>query len=103
MRPHEALQQRTPAEVYRVSTRRPTPRTIGGFSEGCRLVRVNGHGDIHADGWKAYVNRALSHYTVGLEFREAEVRVWFFDVLQGAFDPRTQQSVEPIAPLSERK
>jgi hypothetical protein len=48
------------------------------------MVRVNGHGNIHADGWKAYVNHALSHYTVGLEFREQEVRVWFFDVLPGA-------------------
>jgi len=47
VRPHEALQQRTPAEVYRVSTRRPTPRTMGGFPEGCRMVRVNGHGNIH--------------------------------------------------------
>jgi hypothetical protein len=75
VRPHEALQQPTPAEVYRVSTRRPTPRTIGGFPEGCRMVRVNGHGNIHADAWKAYVNHALSHYTVGLEFREQEVRV----------------------------
>jgi putative transposase len=103
VRPHEALQQRTPAEVYRVSTRRPTPRTIGGFPEGCRMVRVNGHGNIHADGWKAYVNHALAQYTVGLEFRDPEVRVWFFDVLLGAFDPRTQQSVEPIAPPSERK
>lgn len=102
VRPHEALQQRTPAEVYRVSTRRPTPRTIGGFPEGCRMVRVNGHGNIHADGWRAYVNHALSHYTVGLEFRDHEVRVWFFDVLLGAFDPRTQQPVEPITSHAER-
>jgi hypothetical protein len=102
VRPHEALGQRPPAEVYRVSARRPTPRTIGGFPEGCRMARVNGHGNIHADGWRAYVNHALMHYTVGLEFREREVRVWFFDVLLGAFDPRTQQSVEPIAPPSER-
>lgn len=56
------------------------------------MVRVNGHGNIHADGWRAYVNHALAHYTVGLEFRDPEVRVWFFDVLLGAFDPRTQQS-----------
>src|SRR5262245_58157254 len=83
VRPHEALQQRTPGELYRASSRRPTPRTIDGFPEGCRMVRVNGHGNIHADGWKAYVNHALSHYTVGLEFREHEVRVWFFDVLLG--------------------
>ncbi len=67
------------------------------------MVRVNGHDNIHADGWRAYVNHALAHYTVGLEFREPDVRVWFFDVLLGAFDPRTQQSVEPIAPPSERK
>jgi hypothetical protein len=51
---------------------------------------------------EAYVNHALSHYTVSLEFREPESRVWFFDVLLGEFDPRTQQSVEPIAPASER-
>jgi hypothetical protein len=34
--------------------------------------------------------------------REPEVRVWFFDVLLGAFDPRTQQSVEPITSQAER-
>ena len=66
------------------------------------MVRVNGHGNIHADGWRAYVNHALAHYTIGLEFRESEVRVWFFDVLLGAFDPRTQQSVEPIASPSDQ-
>ena len=34
-----------------------SPRTIGGFPDGCRMVRVNGHGNIHADGWRAYVNQ----------------------------------------------
>lgn len=48
------------------------------------------------------MNHTLSHYTVGLEFPEPDVRVWFFDVLLGAFDSRTQQSVEPITSPSER-
>jgi hypothetical protein len=44
-----------------------------------------------------------NRYTIGLEFREHEVRVWFFDVLLGAFDLRTQQSVAPLVPSSKRK
>jgi hypothetical protein len=34
--------------------------------------------------------------TVGLDVREREIRVWYFDVLLGASDPRTQDTVEPI-------
>lgn len=102
VRPHEALQQRTPVEVYRVSTRRPMPRTIDGFPEGFAWCESTAMAIFMRMAGKAYVNHALSHYTAGLEFREHEVRVWFFDVLLGAFDPRTQHSVELIAP-SERK
>jgi hypothetical protein len=56
----------------------------------------------HADRVGQFQADRITHYTVGLEFRESEVRVSFFDVLLGAFDPRTQQSVEPIASPSER-
>jgi hypothetical protein len=96
VRPHEALGQRVPGEVYRVSSRRPTPLVVGGFPDTCRLVRVSATGWISAQGWKAYVSTALARQTVGLEIREREIRVWFFDVLLGAFDPRTQSTVEPI-------
>jgi hypothetical protein len=47
-------------------------------------------------GWKAYLSMALARQTVGLDIRHNEIRVWFFDVLLGAFDPRTQETVEPI-------
>lgn len=64
--------------------------------------------------WRAGVEWAAVHTTPPFSTRltstrltstqreVSEVRVWFFDVLLGAFDPRTQHSVEPIASPSAR-
>jgi len=50
------------------------------------LVRVSSSGWISALGWKAYLSMALARQAVGLDIRHNEIRVWFFDVLLGAFD-----------------
>jgi putative transposase len=41
VRPHEALDYRTPTEVYRPSPRRPTHVIAGGFPDGCDVRRLS--------------------------------------------------------------
>jgi len=96
VRPHEALGQRLPGEVYRASSRRPTAIVVGGFPDGCRMVKVNAHGWVRHDGTSVYVSTGLVGQTVGLQVHDPEVRVWFFNVLLGAFVPGEQTTVEPI-------
>jgi putative transposase len=100
VRPHEALGQKLPAEIYRVSARRlPTKhRVVGGYPDGCRQMTVGRQGVIRCQGWKAYVSTALAGYTVGLQSTDdGSVLVWFFHVLLGAFVPGRDDSVEPLA------
>ena len=96
VRPHEALGQRLPSEVYRVSTRRPRQLVVGGFPDTCRIVKATNHGAIRHDGRHVYVSTALADQPIGLQVCEPEIRVWYYNVLLGSFMPG-QTTVEPIA------
>jgi putative transposase len=99
VRPHEALGQRIPGEVYRVSQRRPGSLVLGGYPEGCRIMTANKQGWVHCDGWKVYVSGALGGQSIGLQHvagRGGSVRVWYFDVLLGSFIPGKQMTLEPV-------
>jgi putative transposase len=100
VRPHEALGQKLPAEVYRVSPRRlqKNHRVVGGYPDGCRQMTVGRQGVIRCQGWKAYVSTALAGYTVGLQScDDGSVLVWFFHVLLGSLVPGRDDTVEPVA------
>lgn len=96
VRPHEALGQRVPGEVYRVSARRPSITAIGRYPDQCRMVKVSVQGWIKYENWRVYLSGALDGQTVGLQVFGHEVRVWYFHVLLGSFVPGKQDSVEPI-------
>ncbi len=97
-RPHEALEQRTPAEIYRVSPRRPSALVIGDYPDGCRLAKVSGTGNISYQGCKVYVSAGLRGYMVGLQAMGSgsQVRVWFCQVLLGAFVLGADATLEPV-------
>jgi transposase InsO family protein len=80
-RPHEALGQQTPGEVYRSS-----PRKLGDvkpyrYPVGYMLRRVDVDGNIVVAGKYIHLSDALVHTEVGLErLDETRWQVWFCDM-----------------------
>jgi hypothetical protein len=98
VRPHEALAMKTPAEIYRPSTRRLGRIILGGHPDGCRVAEVR-NGVVRDRRRLVYVSHALNGYPVGLQqVSDREVRVWFFDLLLGHYVPGEDLSVMPFIP-----
>jgi transposase InsO family protein len=103
VRPHEALDMRTPAEVYKPSARRRGHVIIGGYPDGCELHRVDARGAVQKYGRAVFVTHALTGHHVGFQQVGAEVRVWFYHMLIGTFvwpERGKEVSVQPI-PVEE--
>jgi putative transposase len=91
-RPHEALDQATPASRYRRSPRRypayvPEPEYPNFF----QTFPVNSHGAIYVDGELKYVSSALAGERVGME--EADDGIWsiyFCKERLARYDERTK-------------
>jgi len=85
VRPHEALGQRTPAEVYKQSTRKyAVQRALFPLEWLKRKVCVNGNVRIAGD--DVFISTALNGYTVALEpcrGRGLLHRVWFYGMQIG--------------------
>jgi len=87
VRPHEALGQRLPADVYSSSPRRYLgPRRTNypfGFDE--RLVKRNG--TVGFRGRQLFISEALAGYNLGIDASDDEVyRLWFYDIPLGDID-----------------
>lgn len=92
-RPHEALDQRTPASVYRPSPR-AYPERLGPAEYPCGMeVRVvQKHGQFCWKGQEVFVGEALRHERIGLE--PIEGRYWvirFCRLALGVFDGQRGQ------------
>jgi transposase InsO family protein len=95
-RPHEALDMRTPAELYSASTRKfeGTPEDLSYAGMESRKVQV--HGRIRWGGQPIFLSTALAGWSVGLEpvGAAAQWNVWFGRLLLGQIEPSTA-SFEP--------
>jgi len=81
-RPHEALGQKTPGEVYRVSSRRLSDVEPYKYPYGYLLRRVDKDGYIAVAGKAVHLSTALIWTEVGLErLDETRWRVWFCDMV----------------------
>jgi hypothetical protein len=83
VRPHQALGQKTPAEIYRAKR---SPQRSGLLSYGKELVvrRVRSNGQIKWRGRKRFVGEAFIGYAVGMKrVRKDESLVYFADLLIG--------------------
>jgi len=92
-RPHEALQMKVPAQVYKKSPR-PYPQRLPEpeYPGHDRVVDVSLCGRISQHGKSIFISRALGGQTLGL--REVEDGVWqvnFFDYNMGFFDQQSRQ------------
>jgi putative transposase len=90
-RPHEALGQRVPADLYEASARTfprrlPAPRE---YPESWVVRTVRGGGQMKWDGQNVSVTRALAGERIGLEPQDdGRWAVWFEKLELGIFDER---------------
>ena len=91
-RPHEALDQATPASRYRPSLRRypayvPDPEYPGHF----RILHVNGQGTLYVDGELKYLSSALADERIGMEETDDGVwNIYFCKERLARYDERTR-------------
>ena len=83
MRPHEALDMKRPADLYRASPRRPVPREPD-YSDCDETRVVHNRGGIVWRGQNVFVSEALIGHTVGLRrLDKARWSIRFFDIVVG--------------------
>jgi transposase InsO family protein len=83
VRPHEALDMKRPADLYRASPRRPVPREPD-YSDCDETRVVHNRGGIVWRGQNVFVSEALIGHTVGLRrLDKARWSIRFFDIVVG--------------------
>ena len=106
LRPHEALNQETPASVYKKSSRRFSSRAVEyQYPQSIHARRVGYRGEIFWKGLRYFLSNALTRETVGLEpQRDGTVSIWFreFHLGRAGFDSAPLCSGAEKEKLSKR-
>lgn len=104
IRPHEALEMKTPAEVYKPTRRmrRQLPRVMtASYPEGAELRRVVRTGCFTWQGRTIFVSRALRGYSIAVICgQEGQAKVLFHHLVMGQFEIERGRNVEPL-PIPE--
>lgn len=97
IRPHEALQMRTPAEVYKRSPRRLPAVVTARYPAGAILRRVKGNGCFYWKKRDIFASHSLRKQTLALICGAGpRAKVMFHQITLGEFDLEHGQQVEPI-------
>jgi hypothetical protein len=99
VRPHEALGVRTPADIYRPSSRRAIVRA-GGHPQDCQRRVIDGRGCVRYEMVHVYVSTAPAGQTIGLRREGRTVTVWFYELQVGTFVYGLDKSVQPLTPAA---
>jgi transposase InsO family protein len=87
VRPHEALDGKTPAEVYTSATKAPTPRPEVSYPPGSTLVKVYRNGTFRYATESYAFSVSLSGHVVALEpVTPLQMRVWFHELDLGLIE-----------------
>jgi putative transposase len=104
-RPHEALQQQTPAQCYRPSLR-PYPRRLVEitYPETMTVRSVRPSGEFNWAGRRLYLSEALAGQPIGLEPLNGPYwRIYYSDVALGLLNEKTFKLLrEPLPKRSRR-
>ncbi len=93
VRPHEALNMRTPASVWRPSRRRYDPQPPQWeYPPGAWVLKVDPQGKVEVKGWKWKISKALAGEWVRLVVIEERVLVYYCATLFREIDLRLQCS-----------
>ncbi len=93
MRPHEALDMRSPASLWRPSARTYDPNPPDwDYGHGTELRKVNSDGDIYINDFPWNVSKALRRQRVQIQRLDTRILVFFCNTLVREIDLRTQRS-----------
>jgi transposase InsO family protein len=97
VRPHEALQMRTPQQVWCKSLKlyRPSP-PVWNYPSGSELQEVDSVGQLRLDHRRYYISKALAARQVGLLEVEQRILVYYRRTLVCELDPLQARSL-PVA------
>lgn len=100
VRPHEALDMKTPAEVYVPSPRRLGPKLVERrYPKGAMRRQVSKNGAFWWSGRAFFLSRALHGQTIALVPKttdKARATLWFHHLLLGELDLERGTRVEPV-------
>jgi len=104
-RPHEALEMKTPAKLYRLSPRLYTgERSQVVYPAHFQVCPVRRNGDIRFAGGRRFVSESLAGWPVGIEsLEEGRIRVWFADLCLGETDASFRSPLQPPASAGIKK
>lgn len=89
VRPHDSLQGRCPAEVYRHSNRRYDEQPPE-YGTGYHVRRICAHGCFKWHSQSVFITTAIAGHEVGLRLTENQTyEIWLYHVFIGTFDPQT--------------
>ena len=93
IRPHEALADRTPADLYRPSVRPyPTREPVVHYPDHYDVKRVRRMGSIRIHRHDVHINMALADEHIGLEqVTDRHLRLYFRKVPIGIYDQESQK------------
>jgi hypothetical protein len=95
VRPHQGLEQKTPAQIYRGRPRGRRVERVQYPAQGA-VRRVRSNGQIKWQGKKRFVGEAFAGYAVGLKPRRAgKSRVYFAGVLIGELWEKDSGGMRP--------
>jgi hypothetical protein len=87
VRPHDALKGKTPADVYKVRSKKPLHAQPWNYPFGLTVVRVGTKGVLRYRSVNYFLSVALARRDVGIEVVDAfRIRVWFCDCDLGTID-----------------
>lgn len=87
IRPHEALEMKTPASMYRRSLRLYAGIRPGSYSPAHAIRRVNRHGCVRYGGKVIFVSESVAGYDVGIRRRSnGRIAVQFYEIDLGTFN-----------------
>ena len=91
VRPHEALEMKTPAEVYVKSEIKFTDEYVElVYGKGFITRYVNDRGYINWDNKRIFIGNPFNGYHVGLKLNvDAPMEVWFSNIMLGKLNPDT--------------
>jgi hypothetical protein len=103
-RPHEALNYRTPAQLYVASARRyPSRLPELEFPPGCHFRRISQQGSLKWKGERSFVSEVLARERIGLlEVEEDFFEVYYGPLMLGWFDGREPVFVADQGPRRAR-
>jgi transposase InsO family protein len=100
IRPHEALEMKTPADVYKPTRRehRQLPKVvIATYPEGAILRRVVRTGSFSWQGRTIFISRALRGHSIAVICGpDGRAKVMFHRLVMGQFEIERGRNVEPI-------